>query len=305
MLSKTVYSLVYPETSDVLRELWQEQPHQMYLSPHLQGQLKIDEKFKNTWLQWVSSQVKMPEFNYFYPTAGSSEAIRESISLAKVRNPKVKIHVFNGEYEGYKAYADAYGIEIVSHERGDYKTEKFQRALNSEDLFYLSNPSSIDGNIWQGFDEFISILNNSKLKLMLDLCYVGATAKEMNLDLNQPCIHTIFFSLSKVFGVYYHRIGGVFSREEMPALYGNIWFKNLFSLCFGTKLMENIKIGQLPKKYAKLQKEICEKENLSPADVVLLGIKESEDVTDPLYRHKLIRACLTPKMEQIIYETTS
>lgn len=302
MISKTVYSLIYPETKKTLEDLWLSKPHDLYKNPHKQKQLEMDKEFLSTWIDWTKDQVNIPPLPYFYPTAGSSEAIRETIAFEKSKNPNMKIHIFKGEYEGYKAYAQAYNIPVVEHERDSYKNSlEFNQALKSNDLFFLSQPSSIDGNYWSEFDSFASILDKSSLSLMLDLCYIGCTTNLPKIDLTRhSSIKVIFFSLSKVFGVYYHRIGGVISSYEMPSLYGNQWFKNLFSLQLGINLMKNFKLGELPNKYKYLQEKICLKHNLNPCDVILLGQKDSQDVNHPLYRHKKIRGCLSPIMERIL-----
>ena len=63
----------------------------------------------------------------------------------------------------------------------------------------------------------------------------------------------VIFSLSKPFGVYYHRIGGVLTRAEVPTLRGHLWFKNLFSLHLGERLMAAHGARELPARYAALQ----------------------------------------------------
>src|SRR5918999_601042 len=72
------------------------------------------------------------------------------------------------------------------------------------------------------------------------------SAPAHRLDLRSPSLGAVFFSLSKAFGVYYHRIGGVLSRAPLPGLEGNRWFKNVFSLALGTLLLERFGVRELP-----------------------------------------------------------
>lgn len=301
MFSKTVFSLVYPETEKVLAKLWKKRPLYLYQNSYLEKpiQTKLHLKFRDRWLKWTSRSISHnPELiKNFYPTAGSSEAIRESLALFKAQGGK-KIHVFSGEYEGYRALAEAYDLKVIEFDRNQWKKIK----LSPDDRFYISQPSSIDGNLWKEFPNFIKKMETSKAKVMLDVCYVGTTTKKIKVDTNSPAIHTLFFSLSKVFGVYFHRIGGVFSKEPIPGLEGNKWFKNLFSLLLGIKLMKKYKLNKLPKKYKKLQHKICHQNKIKPSDVIMLAFSDltNEKAKDFKRTSNQARYCLTQKITEAL-----
>jgi hypothetical protein len=130
--------------------------------------------------------------------------------------------------------------------------------------FYISQPSSLDGNIWYEFSDFVNLMNlyYPKVPVRVDICYLGSLANQFyRIDLEKPNVDTVFFSLSKVFGVYYHRIGGVFHRNPQPTLYGNRWFKNAFSLVVGIKLMEAFKPDELPHKYDSVRQMVANQIN--------------------------------------------
>ena len=274
-LSKTVYSWVMPETEQMIREIASSPHEQVLRNRHREAwtskQDSYHEEFFNTWLDWVEVNVKGPKsFEYRYPTAGSSEAIRETLaqhaSLAQYQPYKgvPTIHVFKGEYEGYKALAKPYGIRVVEHDRDKWvqSVKEFtSRESTKGHKWYLSNPSSIDGNFWNNYSVFLNVLQeDTDIKVMLDLCYIGCVPDDhyliARLDARHDVIDTVFFSLSKVFGVYYHRIGGMFSRTEHPGLWGNKWFKNISSLYLGTQLMKRYHLTELPDKYRTLQEEV-------------------------------------------------
>jgi hypothetical protein len=84
----------------------------------------------------------------------------------------------------------------------------------------LSQPSAIDGNLWPGYGDFLQHMaeRHPQVEVMLDLCYVGLLARDYAIEIGYPNIVRLFFSLSKIFGVYYHRMGGVFSKREIPGL---------------------------------------------------------------------------------------
>jgi histidinol-phosphate/aromatic aminotransferase/cobyric acid decarboxylase-like protein len=282
MITKTVYSLIYPETKEMISTLWNQQPHQLYERAWLKYQDSFDKELFTLWKQWVSSVVYVDKtFEYTYPSGGSSEAIRAAISTYASKQNRGKIHQFKGEYEGYAAYAQSMNVEIIEHDRfGNWK-ESINKSIQDNDIFFISQPSSINGNVWVGYNDFATYLDENfpKVKLMLDLCYVGVTTHNNYQIKITPNVAMVFFSLSKAFGVYYHRIGGVLSREPIPSLYGNKWFKNLFSIQLGINLLKEYSLGELPKKYSYLQEKYLP-ENTLASDVLLLAHSVSTQKND-------------------------
>jgi hypothetical protein len=128
-----------------------------------------------------------------------------------------------------------------------------------------------------------------------------------------PNVAAVVFSLSKPMGVYYHRVGGCVSRTPIGTLWGNLWFKNLFSLKLGTALMKKYGVTELPSKYADVQARVLEAgiaKGLAPSearasDVVLLAhAKLSGDAAQRWAEHDRApgapRFCLTPGMDEIV-----
>lgn len=375
-VSKTIYSLVMPETEAVvdniidggvreeiiqgaLTRLFSEQTNpdietltatvsqaldqaresfrDIYREAWTQKQDAMHEEFFEVWKDWNSPIVEADwsKFPFMYPTSGASEGLRAAINAygAKARTAcfDPKMHVFIGEYEGFSAYAAAAGIEVITHNRKDWR--KVLNEVASTDQFYISQPSAIDGNVWCEFDEFAQALYESqpKTQLMLDLTYVGCVAKDFHVKADHPNIPTIFFSLSKPAGAYYHRIGGVLSREALPkkpelpdldhkvlemypSLFGNKWFKNLLALRIGTEMMKNNGVHDLPRKYTPVQLQAMDQANkvlgfdLTPSDVFMLASMPPRDnptdlegyLTRGSQGEELVRVCLTPTMAHII-----
>jgi hypothetical protein len=341
----TVYSWVFPETEEMLHGLSASRVQKVMRDREREAWTKKQDayhvSFGETWLTWVQEAFALPEGMWaglqgdegpwhFYPSSGSSEAIRESLAqLAHLSayRPHLglpTIHVFMGEYEGYEAMAQPMGIRVVKHDRQKWK-ESLQPYLTGQlpaegHVFYLSQPSSLDGRYWRSFGEFLRALENSPLKLRLDLCYVGCVPRLKTRDVGSEsrsiigfdCVDMVFLSLSKSFGVYYHRIGGVFSREPMPGLWGNRWFKNLRSLYLGELFMKRYHVFEIPDLYLELKDEVLEDLNAQNAenrwmgtiqgsDVLLLAMHWSDrsDVPWPEHRrHRISRFCLTP----LLYE---
>src|SRR5690348_15672568 len=112
-IARTVYSYYYPETRRLVGQLWREEPHQLYddawerdlEGPHL--------PYLDAWKRW--SGVDVSGFPHGYPTNGASEALKDLIMLMPAG---ARVHVFEGEYEGYARYAQARGMETIVHPRG-------------------------------------------------------------------------------------------------------------------------------------------------------------------------------------------
>jgi aminotransferase class I and II len=332
--SKTVYALVTPETEaaknavlgnafnapDAARRHYLEQFRDAWTGK----QFASHEIFIERWMDWAAPVVAIdaPGFAWRYPTGGASEAIFHVIAAygnrARAEKFAPEVHIFAGEYEGYKAYAEACGITVVEHARAEW--QEIGRALPATALFCLSQPSAIDGNVWPHANDFLAALagGSNHPRVLLDVTYVGAIANApaARIAADSPAVQSLAFSLSKPFGVYYDRIGGILCRSAMPSLFGNQWFKNLTSLQLGQALLDRHDVFDLPRRYASIQREAAMKVgarlglNLTPSDVLVLAQAYPEATTDRALAAFLrrpagdsaaaLRLCLTPAMAEMI-----
>jgi histidinol-phosphate/aromatic aminotransferase/cobyric acid decarboxylase-like protein len=315
-LCKTVYSIYWPFTRDLIDRIWKnerEALHAQYEEAWSRKQDALHDPFLEGWAAWatpVRPAITRTSFPHRYPTSGSSEALRETIADFAAKRRGNALHVFAGEYEGYEAYARGYGVTVLHHDRRDWATAR--HPYRSGDIFMLSQPSAIDGNLWSGYDDFLRHMAESypQVEIMLDLCYVGLLARDYTIEIGYPNISRLFFSLSKIFGVYYHRMGGVFSKREIPGLYGNMWFKNLHSIHLARRLLAESTVRTIPDLFRPCQEAVVRKlQNrypaLRPSDAILLGHHrfDAESATDTdrlLRRDDVVRYCLAPAMETAI-----
>lgn len=332
--SKTVYALVTPETEaaknfmlgnatpapDAARRHHLEQFRDAWTGK----QFASHEAFTERWIAWAAPVVAIdaPALPWRYPTSGGSEALFHVIAAygnrARVEQFSPEVHIFAGEYEGYKAYAEACGIAVVEHRRADWQATG--RKLPASALFCLSQPSAIDGNVWPQANDFLALIaaGADRPRVLLDVTYVGAIADApaARIAADSPAVQDLVFSLSKPFGVYYDRIGGVLCRNAMPSLFGNQWFKNLTSLQLGMTLLERHDVFDLPRRYKPVQREAAAQIGrhldlaLRPCDVVVLAQADADKTTDPALAAFLrrpagdpdaaLRLCLTPAMAAML-----
>ncbi len=265
LVTKTVYSLYLPETRAVVDALWAERPHAMYERNYERGQDAMHEPFLAAWRSFVTTGgVRMPSgAGHVVPTAGASEGIFAVMAalatgqLGAMRTVHApKIHVLEGEYEGYGHVAAAVAMPTVVHPHGDDALRDSLRAsVVDGDVFFVSAPSAVDGNVWSGLGALLRWVSESlpELRVVVDLTYVGCVDRPIALDLDVPAVAVVLGSSSKPFGVYYHRIGALWSRDPIASLYGNLWFKNLFSLELGRRLLTAFGPTELPRRHRALQ----------------------------------------------------
>jgi hypothetical protein len=332
--SKTVYALVMPETEAAKNLILgnamdgPDAPRRHYFEQFRDAwtgkQYACHEAFIERWMAWATPVVAIDAagFSWRYPTAGGSEALFHVIAAygnrARSERFDPEVHVFAGEYEGFKAYAEACGIAVTEHPRADWQT--VGRTLPATALFCLSQPSAIDGNVWRHANAFLSLLAaaSDEPRVLLDVTYVGsiAEAPSARIAADSPAVRALAFSLSKPFGVYYDRIGGILCREVMPSLFGNQWFKNLTSLQLGQALLDRHDVFDLPRRYQRVQTEAAARVGdrlgvkLSPCDIVILAQAASGAIADRALAAFLrrpagdpdasLRLCLTPMMAEMI-----
>jgi hypothetical protein len=321
-VSGTIYSLVMPESEGALAALVRDEESLLdrYREPWTQKQDAMHEAYFDAWIGWSAPIVRFDaaDFPFRYPTAGASEGIfklmSEYLGRMRAEGREPTVHIFEGEYEGFPAYADALGIRCVRHDRSAWQSAP--ESIYSAGLFWISQPSAIDGHVWPHFGAFVRLLNKRPdVALIPDLTYVGSVARPFEVVLDSPNIPAFVISHSKPFGGYYHRVGGVFSRTDRPSLFGNKWFKNLLSLSWGTEMMRRYDVFELPSKYRPIQKEACRRADealgigaLEPADVLLMGTASADAAQSDVLRtvvrgspsEQVVRLCLTPAMTVLI-----
>jgi hypothetical protein len=105
------------------------------------------------------------------------------------------------------------------------------------------------------------------------------------------------------------------SRTEIPVLYANKWFKNVYGLLIADRLLAEIDQAQLARKYKLVQAEIVRRINerlalgLSASDAFLLAKLPAQQAKEmpadrrqslaPFRRGDWYRFCLTPYFHEL------
>ncbi len=300
--TSTVYSYYFPEVRRVIDRIVRRYPHEVFLRSVKPGlddfHVPIIKKYARIFGRNLGG---IDGFRHSYVVSGASEAIFHILAKLKTAEPKTPLYILHGEYQGYREYAKTLGVRIKEVTEAEAAGSYLPAGV-----FFISNPSARDGMILPGV--FVESLLK-RHRVVLDATYVGLT-RPFVMNLRRKNIIAVLVSLSKPFGLYYYRIGFVFSRLPIASLEANKWFKNIFSLIITDKLLSTFRPGALWRKYAPLQKKVVmhlkEKSGITieASDVLILG-KISEPsaralspaalwALSPYKRGRVYRLCLTP-----------
>ncbi len=292
--TKVVYCYYFPEVREIIDKIVEKYPHDIFLKSIKPGldnfHVPIVEKF----VKFHSKNMpKLADFSYRYVTNGASEGIFKILVQLKSENADTRIYVLQGEYEGFKAYAENIGLKVFVVDKNEDPTRL------KKGVWFISNPSARNGNIIP--NEFINNICNAGHRVVFDATYVGLT-KAYKFDVSHKNIIAVIYSMSKPFGLYYYRIGFTFTRFESPTLEANKWFKSIFSLIIADKILSELEPDYLYRRYRPIQNKIIKninqkyKLNLKPSDAILLA--NTKDVLSnemlKFKRGKFYRFCLTP-----------
>lgn len=302
---KAVYSYYFPETRQIVEKLTHPYPHELFINTYDEPgpdayHLPLIKKFVEYNKQRI---IGLEKFPYQYFTAGASEGLFHILANIAAFEAQTPCYVFRGEYEGYAGYGRNLNLQFTVLEMEENEIKKVPQGI-----FFISNPSSSNGNILP--EEIIETVNNSGHEIVLDFTYVGLTKAHV-FNAKHPYIRALVFSMSKPYGVYYHRIGFAFTKKEMLTLEPNKWFKNLFSIELGKKILETLSPEQIYSTYQSLQEKVInylnKKYNIKmiPGDVVLLSYikvdgaekslsQEQLDLIKLYKRKHFYRFCLSP-----------
>jgi len=299
---RAVYAYYFPEIRKLISEITTDYPHKEFLKSINPGLDDYEKPIIEKMIKFYKKDVEgLEEFQYRYPTNGSSEGIYHLLSRIKKDDPESPIYTLEGEYEGYRECAVGLGLKVQEI------PEDFETIMKLKPgYWFISNPSGRDGNLLE--DTLINQIADLGHKIIVDLAYLGLT-KRYIFDYSHPNIVAILTSMSKPFGLFYYRVGFTFTREPVNTLYGSKWFKNILSLIIADKIFSTFTADYIYQKYAPVQKGILEqikKETgivLRQSDVLLLAhltendfeglSEEQKGIVAPFKRGTGYRFCLT------------
>ncbi len=211
---------------------------------------EVDPKIR----QWLKPTLDLTSFSFALPTHGVSQAIESWLI-----NEQRPIFMLEGDYKWPQLL------------NSKVKTVEDIHDIPDGAVFYVSNPSAIDGQWLKNWEN----LGHGPFKIILDCAYVG-TALPRPLRLHDN-VEKVFFSFSKGFGLQFLRLGWSFSKslEAGEAALLEVSYLSLLNILLTEKLINEFPLNFCHDSLKAKQLEICRHYKLKPADVVLIG--QSED----------------------------
>lgn len=296
-LLTTVYSWLFPEVEAVVRDWADEYPHELFqenIRPGLDElHLPLFERFTAYHRAEVTGWEAFP---HRYPVSGSSEGLFHLLAEHRTATPGLALYALDGEYEGYRAYAESLRVPLVTLPPEALLTAPAGR-------LFLSHPSARDGN---PVDRELLRALLDRHRVVLDLAYLGMTAAPLDLDLDHPNVDAVVTSMSKPFGLYYHRVGFCFARRPIASLYATKWFKNAASITLAERVLDRIPPRSLAERYRPLQLATLDRlsaeggPRLTPSEVFLLAWTDRDPGADlaGFRRADRWRFCLTERLRR-------
>jgi len=231
----------------------------------------ITKDFLNTYYEWIrSSELNnlhgLEKFDNLGYIHGTTQAFDAFYSENKDR----RMRCFRGEYR--------YHTVIW---RNNYPGWKYieDDEIRKNDAVVISLPFSDFGSEHPEMQKVLDSCDRLNVPVLVDCAYYSIT-KDLNFDLDRPCIDTIAFSMSKAFyGVEKLRIGMRCKREFKDDSVDALNLADYFSKigpAVGYRLCKKYDPDFNYKKYGKKQEEICKKLKIETSDCVNFGLASKE-----------------------------
>ena len=250
------YSVQMPEVTQIIKEHTAKSYDHNYL---IKNRFTLIDQFKEDFLKWINTGnlkfTGLEKFPYIYITNGITEFVQEVIPEHSLR-PISQAE----EYPGYM-----YKAQICM---------KSKIKLENK-IPVISLPFYATADIHEKTEEIIS------QDSIVDLAWASNYKLEKTFDLSKS--KYVAYSFSKTFGIQYHRLGIVFSKEPIWSLevYHKNFYVNLVAVSLVTELMKNFNANYLYDKYNKEIEDLCYQNDLQPTNSLWFGTKDNKKV--PLF----------------------
>tara|TARA_B100001113_G_C21034554_1_gene589507 strand:- start:185 stop:1063 length:879 start_codon:yes stop_codon:yes gene_type:complete len=256
-----------------------------YVEKTNQSEVEISQRRSKRWLvckdqikNYLDPLIDLSDFKYAYPTNGIHESIDWFVARVK------QYQVFNGEYRYPTLLKKPVNIantiaDLIPHVP-----------------LYMSNPFSATGNFDERYDE---VGQRQQCPIYLDLAFAGTTG-EHKIKIHDN-VEQIFWSCSKPYGLNLLRAGVRFSRKEeilQREIQGAGYFNHAIIDVF-KQVTLNSSVFAKKEQYADLQKQVCDKFNLTPSDSYLVATTQDQEWDRFKRENGVNRVCLTPAYERM------
>ena len=228
--------------------------------------LELRDQFLNEYFSWVKTSKlnalkgleQFKNLSYVHGTSQSFDAFY-------AENKNRKFRCFKGDFFYHTlSWRNNYEFSYLDDEK-----------LDKNDAVVISIPFSDNGYIHPDTPQVIETCNKLEVPVLIDLAYYNL-ARGINFNLDEPCISTITFSLSKGFYLIDRlRIGMRCKREfndDPVDVFNSFDMFNKAGAALGLEILKNFSPDYNQNKYYEKQKEICSNFNFEISNCVVFGL---------------------------------
>jgi len=228
--------------------------------------LELRDQFLNEYFSWVKTSKlnalkgldQFKNLSYVHGTSQSFDAFY-------AENKNRKFRCFKGDFFYHAlSWRNNYEFSYLDDEK-----------LDKNDAVVISIPFSDNGYIHPDTPQVIETCNKLEVPVLIDLAYYNL-ARGINFNLDEPCISTITFSLSKGFYLVDRlRIGMRCKREfndDPVDVFNSFDMFNKAGAALGLEILKNFSPDYNQNKYYEKQKEICSNFNFEISNCVVFGL---------------------------------
>lgn len=146
------------------------------------------------------------------------------------------------------------------------------------DALVISVPFCDTGNQPHNFDEILHTCNRLEIPVLVDCCYYTISSG-IDINVAQPCVDTVCFSLSKSFPVANLRIGIRYTRPDVydgQRLMNSINYNNSLSAYIGCEIIDRFGSDYIYQTYHDRQQTVCRVLGLEPSQSVIFALGDSQ-----------------------------
>ena len=126
-------------------------------------------------------------------------------------------------------------------------------------------------------NEILDLCDRAGVPVFIDAAYYSI-ARNLEIDLTSPCIHTVAFSMSKAFhGTHRLRIGMRCKKENIDDpvdFFNEIEMVSKISAGVGLEICDNFTTDYNQDEYREKQILVCKDLDIQPSDCVVFGIAD-------------------------------
>ena len=228
--------------------------------------LELRDQFLNEYFSWVkTSKLNALEGLDQFKNLSYVHGTSQSFDAFYAENKNRKFRCFKGDFFYHTlSWRNNYEFSYLDDEK-----------LDKNDAVVISIPFSDNGYIHPDTPQVIETCNKLEVPVLIDLAYYNL-ARGINFNLDEPCISTITFSLSKGFYLIDRlRIGMRCKREfndDPVDVFNSFDMFNKAGAALGLEILKNFSPDYNQNKYYEKQKEICSNFNFEISNCVVFGL---------------------------------